>query len=214
MRLKITSQKTNLLVLGFFLISSLAFGQRENAKWKLQLALGPNHGFSSGFAEGVYGKRLNFPTVNVGLQHFFTGQLGAKLDIGFNRLSQGPNLPEFKTNYTRINAQIVYDPTYYINFLPERVRILVHAGPGISFTAPLGTLKENNLTFLNVMAGGELHYGLSETLSIYGGGAFVFGLSGKDLSTLDQAGLGAFNGTLMYATIGLSVSLSGCYYCN
>lgn len=214
MRLKIISQKNNLLVLGFLLISSLVFGQRDIAKWKLQLALGPNHGFSSGFTEQVYGKRINFPTVNVGLQHFFSRHFGAKLDIGFNRLSSGPKVPDFKTNYTRINAQIVYDPTYYITFLPERIRIVLHAGPGISFTAPLGTLKNNNLSFLNVMAGGEIHYGLSETLSIYGAGAFVFGLSGKDLTTLPQAGLGAFNGTLMYATIGISVSLSGCYYCN
>ncbi len=214
MRLKITLQKSSLLVLLFVLFTSFGNAQRSVAKWKLQLAMGPNHGFASGFTEEVFGRRLNFPTVNVGLQHFFSNQFGAKLDIGFNRLKSGINLPEFKTNYTRVNAQLVYDPSYYIGFLPERVRVVFHAGPGISFTKPLGTLKENNLTFLNVMAGGELHYGISEGLSIYGGGAFVFGLSGKNLTTLQQNGLGAFNGTLMYATIGISVSLSGCYYCD
>ena len=214
MRLKITSQKSNLLIFLFVLITSFSYGQRSVAKWKLQLALGPNHGFASGFTEEAYGQRLNFPTVNIGLQHFFSNQFGAKLDVGFNRLKSGPNLPEFKTNYTRINAQLVYDPSFDIGFLPERVRIVLHAGPGISFTKPLGNLKANKLTFLNAMAGGELHYGISQGLSIYGGGAFVFSFSGKDLTTLQQSGYGAFNGTLIYATIGISVSLSGCYYCD
>jgi OOP family OmpA-OmpF porin len=207
-------QKQNIIFLIIILFTTLCFSQRDIAKWKLQVAVGVNHGFPDGFTDQVYGKDMNFPTINIGLQHMFKPQFGAKLDIGYNRLKSGDGVPEFKTNYTRINAQLVYDPSNSIGFLPQRMRVVVHAGPGVSFTKPLGNLKENNLTFLNAMFGSEFHYALSETLSIFADGSYVFGFSGKDLTELKFGGLGAFNGNMIYATVGVSLSLSGCYYCD
>ncbi len=207
------TQKQNLLLLIMFLVMSVCYSQRDIAKWKLQLAVGINHGFSDGFVDEVYGKRFNIPTVNIGLQHMFSKTLGAKLDIGYNRFKNGEGVPEFKTNYTRVNAQLVYDPSMSLGFLPPSMRIVLHAGPGISFVKPLGNLSENNTTFLNGLIGSELHYSLSEKVSIYLDGSYVLGFSGKDLTELSEGGLGAFNGNMIYATFGISVSLSGCYYC-
>ena len=161
------NKKQNLLVLIICLITSISFAQREIAKWKLQLAVGVNHPFSNGFVDEVFAKRFNVPTINIGLQHMFTQTMGAKLDIGFNRFKNGESVPEFKTNYTRVNTQFVYDPSMSLGFLPQSMRVVLHAGPGISFVKPLGNLSENNTTFLNGLIGGELHYSLSEKVSIY-----------------------------------------------
>ncbi len=208
------TQKQNLLLLVMLLLMSICYSQREVAKWKLQFAVGVNHPFADGFVDDVYAKSLNIPTVNLGLQHMFSQTMGAKLDIGYNRFKNGENAPEFKTNYTRVNAQFVYDPSLSLGFLPPSMRVVLHAGPGISFVKPLGNLSENNTTFLNGLIGGELHYSISEKMSIYVDGSYVFGFSGKDLTELSNGGLGAFNGNMIYATIGISVSLSGCYYCD
>lgn len=197
----------------FLCLASLSFfytvSQGETAKWKLQLALGGNFPSSSGFAEGLYAQSFNMPTFNIGMQHMFARQFGAKLDIGFNRFKNADNVPEFKVNYTRLNAQFVYDPTYDLKFLPQAMRVVFHAGPGASFVQPLGNAGPSKEAFINVVGGTEIHYGLSEKLSVYLDGSYIFGFSSHEVSSL-----GAFNGDLAYITIGLSVSLSGCYYCD
>lgn len=196
----------------FSLISAIAFAQRPTNEWKAQLAIGVNSPSQSGFVEGFEASSLNFPTVNLGIQRMFKRQLGAKLDFGFNRFSSADNSVEFKTNYTRINAQIVYDPTESLPFLPVRIGIVAHAGPGYSIVKPLGNFSNNKLSFLNVMAGVEFHYGLSETLSLYTDVSYVMGFA-KDFDPIME-GYGAFNGDLLTVTFGLTFSLSGCRYCN
>jgi hypothetical protein len=194
------------------LITTLSFAQRPTNEWKAQLALGVNHASSSGFVAGFESKSLNFPTVNLGIQHMFKKQLGAKLDFGFNRFSSGEASLEFKTNYTRINAQLVYDPTEALVFLPQRIGIVAHAGPGYSIIKPLGNYSNNDLSFLNAMAGVEFHYGLSQTLSVYTDVSYIMGFA-NDFDPVAE-GFGAFNGDLLTVTFGLTFSLSGCRYCD
>ena len=67
--------------------------------------------------------------------------------------------------------------------------------------------------FINAMAGLELHYGISETLSVYGDVSYVLALTQKDKYNPAIDGF-SFNGNLLTATIGVSVSLSGCRYCD
>ena len=141
----------------------------------------------------------------------FKPQLGAKLDFGFNRFSNDDESPEFKTNYTRINAQIVYDPSVAINFLPPRLAIVGHAGPGLSFVKPLGDYPDNDISFFNVLAGIEFHYDMSERFSLYTDVSYILGF-GKDFDPVTD-GYGSFNGNLLNITFGVSVSLSGCRTC-
>ncbi len=165
-----------------------------------------NAGFSS--------KTINYPTINLGVQYMFSETLGTKLDLGYNRSSNDTNSPEFKLNYTRINGQLVYDFSKMFSFfLPSRFTTLGHAGPGISFTKPLGSYVNNKYTFINGIIGGELHYGISRTVSIYGDAALILPLSKKDKYNPAIDGY-SFNGKLLTATIGVSVSLSGCKYCD
>ncbi|MCX7546962.1 cell envelope biogenesis protein OmpA [Xanthomarina sp. F1114] len=196
----------------FMFVSVLGFSQAETSKWKAQVALGINVPNSSGFVTGFEAKSVNFPTINLGVQHMFKRQFGVKLDYGFNRLAHKDDSPYFKVNYSRINAQFVYDPTPVFTFLPLGMGIVAHAGPGFSMIKPLGEYGENKTSFLNAMAGIEFHYNITDILSVYLDTSYIYGFSG-DFDPVSD-GFGSFNGNLLTATIGVSYSLSGCYYCD
>lgn len=204
-------QKLSILMIALMYCVN-TYAQRDTNKFKAQIALGVNSPSQSGFVEGFESKSVNFPTVNLGIQHMFKPQLGAKLDFGFNRFSSADNSIEFKTNYTRINAQVVYDPTESISFIPLRMGLVAHAGPGYSFVKPLGNFGANKTSFLNVMAGLEIHYGLTQRMSLYADTSYILGF-GKDFDPTTD-GFGSFNGNLLTVTFGLTFSISGCQYCD
>ena len=183
--------KKFLLTFIMVLAISNLFAQRETNKWKAQIALGLNSPSQSGFVEGFQGKSMNFPTVNLGIQNMFKEQFGAKLDYSFNRISNEDNTREFKLNYSRVNAQLVFDPTYSLNFLPERMGLVLHAGPGYSFVKPLGNYVENDISFFNVMGGLEVHYGISERMSLFVDTSYIMGMA-KDFEPITEATLRIF----------------------
>ncbi|MGJ8548084.1 cell envelope biogenesis protein OmpA [Winogradskyella wichelsiae] len=202
----------------FFGIVFITFSSQaqygNTAKWKALFAVGLNYPTTDGFVNGSYAKSVNFPTVNLGIQHMLTNRYGVKLDYGFNRFKNSSDTPDFKINYSRINAQFVFDPTEYIGFVPMRMRTILHAGPGISFVKPLGTLGDNKQTYANVLGGLELHYAINEKVSVYTDVAYIYGLTSLDDYNPASTGLGAFNGSVFNLTFGLAISLDGCRYCN
>ena len=201
------------LILLFLLMAvSISGFSQDTSTFKAQIALGVNSPSSNGFVSNFESNPINFPTVNLGLQYFFSPKFGAKLDYGFNRFSNADNSPDFKVNYSRIDAQLVYNATKILNFLPSRMGTFVHAGPGLSMIKPLGDYFQNDTSFLNAMAGIEFHYGLSDALSVYLDTSYIMGFA-KDFDPISE-GFGSFNGDLLTITVGLSISLSGCYYCN
>lgn len=192
--------------------TSLSVAQKDVEKWKLQLALGVNNTLDQGGAYGYYSKQINFPTINIGVQHMFARNLGAKLDLGYNRSSEADNSLPYKLNYTRVNVQAVYDFKDILTFLPPPIGIVAHAGPGLSMTKPLGNFANNTYTYLNVLGGLELHYRMSKSVSIFLDGGYALGLSGDNKYNVATNGY-SFNGDLAYATFGVSVSLGGSRYC-
>ena len=197
----------------FFILNS--HGQfKDTSKWKALIAVGVNYPTTDGFVDGTYAKSVNFPTVNLGIQHMFKRTYGVKLDYGFNRFKNDDGSAEFKINYSRINAQFVFDPTEYIGFLPTRLRTILHAGPGFSFAKPLGNLGDNKQSYLNLLGGLEIHYAINEKVSVYTDVAYIYGLSSLEDYDPVLSGLGAFNGSVFNLTFGIAVSLSGCQYCN
>ena len=202
--------RIKLFIILFVVLGYFGFSQ-DTSTFKAQVALGVNNPLRHGFVEGYEGKSYNFPTVNLGLQYMFKPRLGAKLDYGFSRMSNQDDAQEFKLNYSRINAQLVYDASRIFSFLPARMGTFVHAGPGVSIVKPLGNYTQNNTSYLNVMAGMEFHYGISDKLSMFLDVSYINGFS-KDFEPVTD-GFGSFNGNVLTLTIGLSVSLSGCYYC-
>lgn len=207
--------KQYLIIFSIILISLNCNAQfKDTSKWKALFALGFNYPTTDGFVEGTYAQSLNFPTVNIGVQHMFKRTYGVKLDFGFNRFKNDDYSPEFKINYSRINVQFVFDPTEYLGFLPPRLRTILHAGPGYSFAKPLGNLGDNKQSYLNLLGGMEIHYAISEKVSIYTDVAYIYGLTSLDDYDPVLNGLGAFNGSVFNLTFGLAVSLSGCQFCD
>jgi len=192
-------------------LSLVSFSQENTKKWTAQIGLGINRPDNTGFIDGYTAKSVNIPTVNLGIQHFFMPQLGARVDYGFNRFKNDDNTPEFKTNYTRLNLQLVYNPTESLGFIPERIGILLHAGPGYSFINAIGNNSGNKTSFFNVMGGVELSYAIDRYISIFADVSYISGLS-EDLEFLPE-NFGLFNGNLTTLTLGISFALSGCQYC-
>ncbi|GAA4804897.1 hypothetical protein GCM10023330_09140 [Litoribaculum gwangyangense] len=195
----------------FLFCGFLSFSQGDTSTFKVQVALGLNNPSTDGFVQGFEGKTLNFPTVNLGLQYMFSKKIGAKLDYGFSRISNDTDAQEFKLNYSRINAQIVYNATPIFSFLPQNMGTFIHAGPGFTKVKPLGNYTQNDTSNLNAMAGIEFHFGISDKLSVYIDTSYIMGFS-DDFNPISN-GFGSFNGNLLTVTLGASISLSGCYYC-
>ncbi|RNC88454.1 MAG: cell envelope biogenesis protein OmpA [Winogradskyella sp.] len=201
---------TNLL---FFL--SITYAQRiDNSTWKAQISLGVNSPSKSGFIDSAPAKGLNFPTVNLGIQRMFSRTLGAKLDYGFNRFASEDGMQEFKVNYSRINAQLVYNPSQSLTFLPEHFQVVLHAGPGYSNAKPLGNLGDNKQSYLNFILGFEVHYSINRKIALYSDISYIYGFTSLDDYNPEILGLGAFNGNVFNVTFGVSIALSGCYYCD
>lgn len=199
-----------LLIAVFNLHSSNA--QRDTQRWIGQIAVGINNPIDDGTNDGYFSKYANIPTINIGVQHMFKPDWGARLDFGFNRASNADGSLEFKLNYTRVNAQIVYNATNVLGFLPERLEVVAHAGPGLSFTSPLAPYSNNTYTYLNLLAGGEIHYRLSRGVTIFTDLSYALSLAGNDKYDVNVDGF-SFNGDLLYLTFGITFAISGCQYC-
>lgn len=219
---KIKKQNCKVVLVVMIFFSSLyGFSQQEEDKLRFQLAVGFNHAFEHGFAQpdqdlstDIAGHAFNLPTINVGAQYLLNKRWGAKLDLGYNRISNANDVPDFKINYVRINAQAVYDYSHVLGILPEEFTLMVHGGPGYTVAKPLGTLKDNKQNYLNVMLGTDLSYELSRNTKVFTDLAFVYGFSNPEDYSPPENHLGAFNGSIFTFTVGVSLSLSGCYFCN
>lgn len=187
------------------------FSQVDTNRITAQFALGVNSPSSNGFVEDYKAKSFNAPTINLGLQYMFHRKLGAKLDFGYNRFSHLDDTPEFKVNYTRLNLQLVYNANSIFN-LNNRMGVFMHIGPGISMINPLGNFAQNTTSYLNLDTGFEFHYGISDNLSVFLDTSYIHGFA-KDFSPIEN-GIGSFNGNIVAITIGASISLSGCYFCD
>lgn len=204
--------KTLFCLIGSLMFINICLSQEGTSLIKAQFALGVGSPSSGGFVQNFKGKSINFPTVDLGLQYMFIPKLGGKLSYSFTRVSNEENSPVFKLNYSRINALLVYDTHTILGFLPPRAGVFLHAGPGYSMVKPLGNYSQNKGSFFNVMLGGQFHYGISDTLSIFTDVSYVNGF-GKAFDPVDS-GYGSFNGNVLAVTFGASISLSGCYFCN
>lgn len=202
-----------------FLITFLSITLSSVAQTYPKLAVNLDLGFNmpqDPFTDGYSAKPVNFPTIQLGAQYLFTKQIGARLDYGFNRFSNDDNSPEFKTNYSRINGQIVYNASPFlrnINVHP-RLGLYAHAGPGVTFLKPLAPgFNQNKETYLNAMAGFAFHYGISEFMSAYMDVSYIRGFGtavafeGTPLASKEGSGLLTF-------TFGIQLALNtGCYFC-
>lgn len=201
----------------FLIILSLGLLQshaqlKENTKWRALISIGVNAPSEAGFVNGTSAKTPNLPTINLGIQRMFKSSYGVRLDYGFNRFKNADNSPEFKINYSRINAQFVYNTSEYLGFLSNNSNFYVYLGPGFSFVKPLSGL-DTKQSYFNGMAGVEFHYTLGRKVALFTDVSYIYGFTNLDNYNPTLSGLGAFNGNVLTATVGISIALSGCYTC-
>lgn len=208
-----TSLKYVPFIIAFFYVS-LSFSQREAEKWKAQFSLGANSPSQSNFVEGFSAESINGPTLNIGIQHFFSKQIGFKLDYGLNRLSKLSDTAAFKINYSRLDTQLVVDLSPWIPSIKDKTKLIAHGGFGYSWSTPLADEVINKLSYPNGILGTEFHYYLTKLMSLYFDFSYIKGLTSNDLTKMNNGGLAAFNGDMINMTMGLTFSLSGCYNCN
>ncbi|CDF80860.1 conserved hypothetical protein containing N-terminal outer membrane beta-barrel domain [Formosa agariphila KMM 3901] len=211
---KLKKQKyISALVILLIFTSFHGIAQIDEDVLRLEFSVGGNHALSSGFSEGYSGKGFNIPSVNLGAQYLFTEKLGAKLDLGFNRIKGEDD--SFKINYTRVNIQGVYNYSKLVGIKDKSdFKLLAHAGPGYTFVRPLGGLKNVDQNYFNAIIGTNAVYALNRNTSLLFDVSYVHGFTEPDVYTPFTDGLGAFNGSIVTFTVGISLSLSGCYYCN
>jgi hypothetical protein len=202
------------VLLVLFVVQTSHAQWKQTMRWKAFVATGISYPFTDGFVKGSFAQPVNFPTVNLGIQKMYRQSYGLRLDYGFNRFANAEESAEFKINYSRVNFQFVYDPSQYLNFLPRRIAFVLHAGPGLSISKPLGGITDRNQTFMNILGGAEIHYTINQRLSVFGDFSYIWGLTSLEDYNPPLSGLGAFNGSLFTITVGLSISLSGCQFCD
>ena len=182
----------------------------------LDLGVGLNRP-SNDFTNPYSAKSVNGPTVDAGIRYMFKKKLGIKADVGFNRY--GGDVPEFKANLTRVNAQIYYNVWDHLyNFqvrLPERLAIFLHAGPGMSFLKPLSApFNSNTASNFNAIAGLAVHYGITDRLSVYVDASNIFNI-GQKLAYEGNILANKTTATMATLTVGVAISInSNCYYCD
>ena len=205
-------RNTFLIVFFCFCLGSVA---QTYPKIAVNLGLGFN--IPQGpFTEGYSAKPVNFPTFEVGAQYLFTKQIGARLDYGFNRFSNDNNAPDFKTNYSRVDLQAVYNASTILrnwNVHP-RLGLYFHGGGGITFLSPLApAFSANGDSFLNAMGGLSFHYGINEFMSGYMDVSYIRGFGsaiafeGTPLESKEANGM-------VSITFGIQLALNtACYFC-
>jgi hypothetical protein len=206
--------KTWLVFIFFILTQYYSSAQvAHNHRWRALFSAGVNFASDGGFIEDVAANSPNLPTINIGIQHMLKRNYGVRLDYSFSRFKNADNSPDFKINYSRINIQFVYDVTQSL-ISSNTISILAHAGPGYSFANPLGGLDDNKQSYLNLMGGLELGYPVSRKVTLIGDVSYIYGATSLDDFNSITNGLGAFNGNVVTATLGISLALSGCATCN
>ena len=89
---------------------------------------------------------------------------------------------------------------------------MVHLGPGLSLSKPLGIYSGNSATFLNLNAGVAYEFVLSKRVSLFSDLNYTHSFASEAAYDVLTEGY-SFNGAVIQASVGISVALSGCKYC-
>ena len=211
MKNKLISKK-HFLLLMLITTFNFAFAQSETEVFRLQIGLGVNSPLGADIAPQFDAKIVNIPSVQFGLRYVFKRNLGAKLDIHYNRFSSTGTDRAFKLNYTRVNLEGVYNVSDKLKFLSTRSRIMVHLGPGLSMSKPLGIYSAHSATFLNLNAGVAYEFALSKRVSLFSDLNYTHSFASENAYDVIIDGY-SFNGAMIQVSVGISMALSGCKYC-
>lgn len=150
--------KRYLLVLILSGIVTFGYAQKDFNRWSIETSAGFNKAMSP-LTPGYLTPTLNIGHLDFGLRYMFNERFGIKGDGGFGSFSEVEGeSPVFKTNYQRIDIQMIFNFGRIMNFesIYRKIGLLGHLGGG-------GGRMSFEQTILNTQA--EYHYNVISGLT-------------------------------------------------
>ncbi len=123
-----------ILLFSFFISSTFLFGQ-DNAINKLSIdgGIGLNNSILH-FSPGYSNSYFNPFNLNIGARKMFNNKFGAKIDLGYDYLSESGKSLKFNTHYVRASFQGVANLATILQFntFTQKFGLLAHGGFGVS----------------------------------------------------------------------------------
>ncbi|MBQ0147801.1 MAG: outer membrane beta-barrel protein, partial [Flavobacteriaceae bacterium] len=108
--------------------------ETEFNKWSVEIGGGANKAVSP-FTKGYYSETPDFYNANVGVRYMINNKFGLKLSGNYDRLKEGKDSKDFKSDFYRIDLSGVANLGRIMNFedWTNTIGLLGHAGAGYGF---------------------------------------------------------------------------------
>ncbi|MEN2402797.1 OmpA family protein [Flavobacterium sp. MC2016-06] len=177
-------------------------------KWSIELNGGVNKPIRA-FSPGYSAQTLNLFHGDLGARYMFNTKFGLKLDFGYDKFQERDASPKFETTYLRTDLQGVVNLGRVLNFenFTNSVGLLAHGGFGVSkFKSKDGSDSDDYM--VNAMLGLTAQIRLTNSLALTGDlTGIAHGLQDQSFDGTSPVRVGAFDGILLNASIGLTVYL-------
>lgn len=185
---------------------------KDYNKWSLEGGLGVNNPYNF-FSPGYDTDDINFFGAELGVRHMLNEYFGLKLNLSYDKFSEGDNSPEFKTDMFTLSFEGVANLGRMMKFQTwtKTFNLLGHAGVGVSsfeYDNPVNFPDGEDVDRVgNLLGGLTLQVKLSPRVALYGD----YTIKGNYRQDVGFDGLDASGHTnrahVMKGTIGLSVAL-------
>lgn len=212
--------KKNLPLLSFLLLAFASANAQDSAvtvekaptdgynKWSIEVNGGVNKPTRS-MTDGYYTSTLNLFHADLGVRYMFNPKFGLKLDFGYDKFKEHDDSNPFESTYLRTSLQGVVNLGRVLNFedWTDTFGLLVHGGFGVSqLSSKDGFDGEDYMG--NGILGITGQVKLSNSVVLTGDLTGI--VHGKQNYNFDGHGpttTGAFDGTLLNASVGLTFYL-------
>lgn len=205
------------LVVVLWTMATQAQEEKNFNRWSIELEAGA-HKPATPFSPGYYTSTPSLWQGGLGVRYMFNENFGAKLDFGYNSITNADNSLEFETEYYRANIQGVVNMGSVLNFRSwtNTFNVLIHGGFGYSANKPSIPNEFSSADqMLNLMAGitPQIRLGnsvaLTGDLSVLGHVRHSATWDGAQPlnSVVSDNQLRGLNGYMVNASIGLTLYL-------
>ena len=176
-------------------------------RWSIDLNAGVNYvpqPFSPGYNSAV----VNFFHADLGFRYMFNTKFGLKLDLGYDKLQEKNDTPEFDTNFMRVGLQGYANLGRLMEFetFTQRLNLLFHMGAGAGFIDH--DVNDKAETVVNFLVGLTGQFKVSNRVALHADLTLVNNLlQGKTWDGNSSIESRGFDSTMYNASIGMSIYL-------
>lgn len=167
-------------------IVSFGYAQKDFNRWSIETNAGFNKAMSP-LTPGYLSPTLNVGHLDFGLRYMFNEKFGIKGDGGFGSFSEAEGeSPVFKTNYQRIDIQMIFNFGRIMNFesFSKKIGLLGHLGGGGGrMTFDQTVLNTETEYQYNIISGLTGQYKLGKRVALTGDISMI--VNGRQTYTFD-----------------------------